>query len=202
MDFALAARTLNSGVDWRRRQEAADRLGNSGDMRWVPTLARAARNDPSRQVRRAARDAISSIREANDGFEGGRPLPPTDDTWGGGRLPGDPNADMIDSWFRRYLGRSVDSGGLSARLALLRRGGDPLDIEADIIGSGEYWERNGSNVAGFVRGLYRDILQRDARPYEIAIWARRYVANQANRSAVAREFIVASENERRNRNLP
>jgi hypothetical protein len=202
MDFALAARSLSSGVDWQRRQEAADRLGSSGDMRWVPTLARAARNDPSLKVRQAARDAIVNIREANDGSEGGRPLPPTDDTWGGGSLPHDSNADMIDSWYHRYLGRSVDSGGLSARLALLRRGADPLDIEADIIGSGEYWERNGSTVAGFVRGLYRDILQRDARPYEIAIWARRYVANEANRSAVAREFIGAAENERRNRHLP
>jgi hypothetical protein len=202
MDFALAARSLRSGVDWRAREEAAERLGGSGDMHWIPALAQAARNDPSRRVRQAARDAIASIREANDGTEGGRPLPPTDDTWGGGGVPHDPNADMIDSWFRRYLRRPVDSGGLSARLTLLRRGGDPLDIEADIIGSGEYWELHGSNVAGFVRGLYRDILQRDASLHEIRIWADRYIANEANRSAVGREFITASENERRNRHLP
>jgi hypothetical protein len=202
MDFALAARTLNSGVDWRRRLEAAQRLGESGDMRWVPTLARAARNDPSARVRRAAGDAIAGIREANDGTVGGWPLPPADDTWGGGSWPGDPNAAMIDSWFRRYLRRSVDPGGLSARLTLLRQGADPLDIEADIIGSGEYWALNGSTVAGFVRGLYRDILQRDPNASEVRIWARRYAANRANRSAVAREFIVASEKERRLRHLP
>jgi hypothetical protein len=202
MDFALAARTLRSGVDWRRRLEAAERLGHSGDMHWIPDLAQAARNDPSLRVRQTARDAISSIREANDGIEGGRPLPPTDDTWGGGGMPNDPNADMIDSWYRRYLRRPADSGGLSARLALLRRGADPLDMEASILGSDEYWELNGSTLAGFVRGLYGDLLRRDARDYEIRIWARSYAANRGNRSAVAREFIQASENERRNRNLP
>jgi hypothetical protein len=203
VDFAVAARALRSGVDWRSREEAAHRLGDSGDVRWVGVLAGAARSDPSRRVRQAARDAIAEIREANQAPEDDRrPLRPGHDLWGGGSVPGDPDADLIETWYRRYLGRSVDPGGLAARLTLLRQGADPEGIEADIIGSGEYWERNGSNVEGFIRGLYRDLLDRDCTRDEVRIWAVRYIANERNRSAVAREFLQASLNERRQRHLP
>jgi hypothetical protein len=190
VDFAIAARTLQSAADWRQREDAAARLGGSGDPRWLGTLATASAGDPSLRVRRAARDAIDSIREAN-GSPGPVPLPPRPgpDPWGGGAFPGDPWADMIDAWFRQYLRRSVDPGGLSSRLMLLRRGADPLDIEADIIGSGEYWERNGSNVVGFVRGLYADILGREPNRFEVRNWADRYAVNRGNRSAVARERL-------------
>ena len=202
LDFAVAARALQSSVDWRQREEAAERLGGSGDMRWVPVLVAAVSNDPSVRVRRAAQDAVASIREAN-GRPGDNIRPPWPGLpdWGGWR-PDDPNADMIDAWFQRYLGRSVDRGGLASRLMLLRQGADPQSVEADIIGSGEYWERNGSNVEGFIRGLYRDLLDRDCTRDEVRIWAVRYIANERNRSAVAREFLQASLNERRQRHLP
>jgi len=200
VDSALAARTLQSAADWRQREEAAQRLGGSGDERWGGPLARAAASDPSRRVRQAARDAIDSIREAN-----GRPdtfPPPRPPPWGGGVVPSDPNADLIESWFQRYLGRSVDPGGLASRLELLRRGADPEDVEADIIGSGEYWERHGSNVIGFVRGLYADVLNREANRGEVRVWADRYVVQRGNRSAVAREFLQAAARERFLRGLP
>jgi hypothetical protein len=181
-------------VDWRRREEAAQRLGSSGDLRWISVLSGAAANDPSLRVRRAAQDAIASIRQANGrpGI-GGPPSWQRPPSWGGGWRPNDPNADMIDAWFQRYLGRSVDRGGLDSRLALLRRGADPLDIEADIIGSDEYWNRNGRSVAGFVRGLYRDVLGRDPNAPEIRNWSARFTANRGNRSAVAREFLQAAQ---------
>jgi len=196
VDYAFAARALQSSTDRRQREDAAAQLGGSGDMRWIATLAQAAAGDPSRRVRQAARDAIDSIREANGSPGPAIPFPrPGPDPWGGGFLPGDPNADMIDSWFRQYLGRSVDPGGLSSRLMLLRRGADPQDIEADIIGSGEYWERHGSNVVGFVRGLYADVLGRSPNRAEVRNWQDRYVINRGNRSAVAREFLQAAGRE-------
>ena len=202
LDFAVAARALQSSVDWRQREEAAERLGGSGDMRWVPVLVAAVSNDPSVRVRRAAQDAVASIREAN-GRPGDNIRPPWPGLpdWGGWR-PGDPNADMIDAWFQRYLGRSVDRGGLASRLMLLRQGADPQSIEADIIGSGEYWERNGSNVAGFIRGLYRDVLNRAPDRREVRGWAARYDANRGNRSAVAREFLQAAQLELSGRRWP
>jgi HEAT repeat protein len=203
VDYALAARALQSGVDWRQREEAATQLGGSGDMRWIATLARAAAGDPSLRVRQAARDAIDSIRDAN-GSPGPAPLPPRPgpDPWDGGFLPDDPNAEMIDSWYRQYLGRSVDRGGLSSRLVLLRRGTDPEEIEADIIGSGEYWERHGSNVVGFVRGLYADVLGREPNRIEVRNWQDRYAVNRGNRSAVAREFLQAAAREQYRRRYP
>jgi hypothetical protein len=196
VDHALAARVLQSGTDWRQREDAAVQLGGSGDMRWIAILAQAAAGDPSRRVRQAARDAIDSIRDANGSPGLAFPPPrPGPDPWGGGFFPGDPNADMIDWWFRQYLGRSVDPGGLSSRLMLLRRGADPQDIEADIIGSGEYWERHGSNVVGFVRGLYADVLGRVPNRGEVRNWQDRYAVNRGDRSAVAREFLQAAGRE-------
>jgi HEAT repeat protein len=200
VDSALAARTLQSAADWRQREEAAQRLGDSGDERWIGPLARAAADDPSRRVRQAARDAIDSIREANGHPE--TSPPPRSPPWGGGAVPSDPNADLIDSWYQRYLGRSVDPGGLTSRLDLLRRGTAPDDVEADIIGSGEYWERHGSNVVGFVQGLYADILDREANRDEVRIWADRYAVNRGNRSALAHEFLHAAAQERLDRRLP
>jgi hypothetical protein len=196
VDYALAARALQSGTDWRQREEAAAQLGGSGDLRWIAPLARAAAGDPSLRVRQAARDAIDSIREANGSPGPAFPPPrPGPDPWGGGFLPADPNADLIDSWFRQYLGRSVDPGGLSSRLALLRRGADPGDIEADIIGSDEYWRRHGGNVVGFVRGLYADVLGREPNRAEVRNWQDRFAVNRGNRSAVAREFLQAAGRE-------
>jgi hypothetical protein len=201
VDFALTARTLQSAADWRQREDAALRLGGSGDPRWIDALARAASGDPSQRVRQAAHDAIDSIREAN-GSPG--PVPPQGGPppWGGGAVPGDPNVDMIDAWFRQYLKRSVDQGGLASRIGLLRRGADPEDIQADIIGSGEYWERNGSNVVGFVRGLFIDTFGREPNRDEGRYWVERYAVNQANRSAVAHEFLQAAARQQLDRRFP
>ena len=196
VDYALAARALQSGADWRRREEAAEQLGGSGDMHWVAVLARAAAEDPSQRVRQAARDAIDSIHEANGDQDPAPQRPrPGADPWDGGSLPDDPNAEMIDAWFRHYLGRSADPGGLSSRLTLLRRGADPEEIEANIIGSDEYWNRHNHNVVGFIRGLYNDILNREPNRDELRNWADRYVVNESNRSAVAREFLQAASHE-------
>jgi hypothetical protein len=74
-------------------------------------------------------------------------------------------------------------------------------VEADIIGSDEYWERNGSNVVGFVRGLYADVLGRVPNRDEVLGWAQRYAVNSENRSAVAREFLQAAARERLDNHL-
>jgi hypothetical protein len=201
-DFAMAARTLQSSADWRAREDAAQQLGGSGDMRWIAPLASAAASDPSSRVRLAAREAIDSIREANRAPDPGPPIRPRPPWGGGGFRPSDPFADMVDAWFRRYLGRSVDPDGLAARLDILRRGVDPQEVEADIIGSGEYWERHGSNVVGFIRGLYNDVLNREPNALEQHNWQQRYGVNRANRSAVAREFLQAAARELNDRRFP
>jgi hypothetical protein len=189
VDFEVSARTLRSGLDWRKREEAAERLGGSGDLRWVAILAAAAASDPSLRVRDAAQAAIASIREANGRRDPVMPPPPN--PWDPSPNPVDHYAEMIDSWFQQYLRRPVDQGGLSSRLGLLRRGTDPEQIEADILGSGEYWDNHGGNLLGFLRALYNDILQREPTRQDLRFWADRYDQNSGNRSAVAREFLQA-----------
>jgi hypothetical protein len=195
LDFALVARTLQSDIDWRRRENAALQLGNSGDQRWVGPLATAAAGDPSLRVRRAARDALANIRLANrpPGFN----VPPLrpGPGWGGGGLPSDPYVDMVEAWYLQFLRRSPDAAGLAAHVAILQSGADPGDVQAAIIGSDEYWRRQGSTARGFVRGLYIDVLGRPAGPSEVASWLNRFNVNRGDRTQVAREFLGAAVTE-------
>jgi hypothetical protein len=108
---------------------------------------------------------------------------------------------MIDSWFQRYLRRPVDPGGLASRLGILRNGGDPQGVEADILASDEFWNRNGGNVVGFIQGMYSDILGRAPNRNEVRFWADRYLANSQNRSAVAREVLQMADRDRLRRRL-
>jgi hypothetical protein len=192
LDLALLARTLQSDIDWRRREEAALQLGNSGDPRWVGPLATAAAGDPSLRVRQAARDALANIRLANQppGFN----VPPLrpGPGWTVGGLPGDPFADMVAAWYWQFLRRSPEPAGLAAHLAVLHAGVAPIDVQAAIIGSDEYWRRQGSTARGFVRGLYADVLGRSAGPSEVANWLNRFNVTRGNRTRVAREFLVAA----------
>ena len=192
LDYAFLARTLLSGVDWRQREDAAQQLGNSGDLRWVGPLATAAAGDPSLRVRQAARDALASIRLANR--PPGLTIPPLrpGPGWGGGGLPDDPYADMVEAWYLQFLRRSPDAAGLAGHLSILQSGADPGDVQAGILGSDEYWRRQGSTARGFVRGLYIDVLGRPASPSEVANWLNRFNVSGGDRAQVAREFLGAA----------
>src|SRR5437762_12280300 len=77
-------------------------------------------------------------------------------------------ADLVDSWYRRYLGRHVDSPALRDHLHAIRHG-TPLDaVEVAILASPEYYVRNGNTPEGFVAALYRDVLGRRAGSHEFA----------------------------------
>jgi hypothetical protein len=103
--------------------------------------------------------------------------------------------NMVDSWYQRYLGRSVDPGGLNNFAGMLRRGSPPDEVQSIILGSDEFWNNNGGTPSGFIAGLYGVILNRQASVQEIAIWLRRYVQVRQNRSQVARDFIAAAQQE-------
>jgi len=75
-------------------------------------------------------------------------------------------AGLVDSWYLRYLGRHADPAGLHDHVRAIRHG-TPLDVvEAAILGSPEYYVRNGNTPEGFVAALYRDVLGRRADRHE------------------------------------
>ncbi len=71
-------------------------------------------------------------------------------------------AQLIDSWYHRYLGRHIDPAGMHDHLQAIRRG-TPLDVvEASILASPEYYARSGATPEGFIAALHRDVLGRRA----------------------------------------
>jgi hypothetical protein len=67
---------------------------------------------------------------------------------------------------------------------------------ASVLGSGEYYAAHGSSVAGFITGLYEDLLGRTASPGEILGW-QGVLATGQSRTAVAFDILSSSEALRR-----
>src|SRR5262245_38673024 len=78
--------------------------------------------------------------------------------------------DVVDGWCRQYLGRCADPGGLRGWAEQLRCGKSPDDVLSCILGSDEYYHRNGCCAAGFIKGLYKDHLGRCASTCEVESW--------------------------------
>jgi hypothetical protein len=177
--------TLLTSVDWRQRADAARRLGIAGDPRTLESLALAANSDESPQVRQASRQAIRQIQGA--GWQPGPVVPPI-----GPIVPPvvDPNVTLINSWYERYLGRSVDPGALESMLNMLRRGDSHSQVQGVILGSDEFWVLGGRTPEGYVTRLFQTILGRNPDFRERGFWAGQLARNLRNRSLTAVQFLT------------
>jgi hypothetical protein len=70
----------------------------------------------------------------------------------------DPTA-LVSAWYRRYLGRDMDSGA-SSWIDLIRNGAEPSAELGGILASDEYYQRVGATPNSFVEGLYVDVAGR------------------------------------------
>ena len=100
--------------------------------------------------------------------------------------PGDPNA-LVDSWYRAFLGRPADAGS-AFWVTDLQQNVGPDAVLAGILGSDEYYARHGNTPAGFVGGLFADLLHRPANPNDLNIWVGRLYT--ADRQEVALEIMT------------
>src|SRR5688572_27390588 len=94
---------------------------------------------------------------------------------------------MLHSWYVNYLGRPVDPAGWHDHLRALGGGASPLLVEAEILGSLEYYRRNGATPEGFIAGLFHDVLGVEPTPPEFHYWLRR--TQRDSRSEVAADFL-------------
>lgn len=95
-------------------------------------------------------------------------------------------ANLIDSYFRKYLGRPIDAWGMGQFQAVMAAGWTERDVLALILRSDEYFARHGANFNNFVTSLYVDMLGRAAATAEV-----NQVKN-ASRQAVV-DMVLASE---------
>jgi hypothetical protein len=100
-------------------------------------------------------------------------------------------ADEIGNYYIRFLGRLADTDGMSYWQGRLAGGARQEDVMAGILGSDEYFNRHGGTNAGYVQGLYADLLGRGAGQSEIDYWVGQI--NGSSRGSVAYAIMASDE---------
>jgi hypothetical protein len=101
-------------------------------------------------------------------------------------------AQLVQSWYARYLGRPADPRGLSIWVQHVRSFG-AMQAQAGILGSDEYYARHGYRPEGFVQGLYVDVLGRTPSRREMHSWVSRLMVDGGIRPQLAQEFLTAAQ---------
>jgi hypothetical protein len=77
---------------------------------------------------------------------------------------------VITNAYQRYLGRTPDSAGLAYWLGQMKKGLTDEHLESNFIGSTEYIKNHGGAGAGWVKGMYQDLLGRTPSQAELDYW--------------------------------
>jgi len=99
---------------------------------------------------------------------------------------GDGAEQMVQDWYRRFLGRAADPQA-SAWIEAIRQGQAPEAVLAQIVGSSEYYMRAGGTPDRFVRRLYLDLTGRPPSPRETQFWLNSLY--QSDRQDVAYQML-------------
>ena len=100
-------------------------------------------------------------------------------------------SQVVSEYYRSVLGRAPDDSGLKYWVGTLGTGDRLEHVLASLLASSEYFVRQGSDVTGFVQGVYRDVLDRSGDPSGIEYWSK--VAKTAGRDEVASSFVTSPE---------
>ncbi|HEY1861068.1 MAG TPA: DUF4214 domain-containing protein [Gemmataceae bacterium] len=73
-------------------------------------------------------------------------------------------SDLVNGWFQKYLGRAADPGGLAGNVAAVQGGAADEQVIANLVGSGEYFAKNGGSNLSFLQAAYSSILGRPLDP--------------------------------------
>ncbi len=103
-------------------------------------------------------------------------------------------AAVVDDYYRQYLGRPAEAGGLNFWLNVWQTHNGPDVVRAGLIGSGEFYASQGGSDDGAIRGLYQNILGRGAGDDEVGYW--RNVMQSTPLTNVALGFLNSRENRR------
>ena len=87
-------------------------------------------------------------------------------------------------------GKVITGGMVDAYLAL---GSSDAEVQATILGSNEFYAHEGATAAGFVTGLYQNLLDRNPDAGGLAYWSSIIASGAATRSAVAAAILATAE---------
>jgi hypothetical protein len=106
-------------------------------------------------------------------------------------------ANFVTNAYETYLGRSpdqIDPTDVSAWVNAMQNGLSDEQLEAQFIGSAEYIANHGGSGAGFVRGLYQDLLGRTPTDAEVNAWVQT-LNNGVSPQTIAYDFTASAERE-------
>jgi hypothetical protein len=101
----------------------------------------------------------------------------------------------VQGLYGRLLGRSADPAGLTNWVNFLSHGGTEEQLEAILIGSGEYFSNRGAGTSnGFLQSVYSDVLRRPIDPGGAQTWGQAFT-NGTTRTAVAAAILASRESD-------
>lgn len=98
--------------------------------------------------------------------------------------------NLVNDWYNRYLGRSLDAGGRAYWLNVWANSGAEA-VESGILGSGEFFQRVGGANGAWVDAMYTQVLGRTAGPTEKQFWVDK--ANLSERQLLSQLFVNSDE---------
>ena len=103
-------------------------------------------------------------------------------------------ADIVTADYQHYLGRGADAQGLQNWVTLMQYGMTQEQLEAQFIGAPEYIANHGGAGAGWVTGMYNDLLGRSADSQGQDHWVQT-LQSGADPASVALGFAASRERE-------
>jgi uncharacterized membrane protein len=101
-------------------------------------------------------------------------------------------ANLVKPLYQTDLGRAADSAGLAWWVAQLQAGLSDAQLQADFLGSAEFYQKSGGTDPDWVNALYQAVLHRPADAQGDAYWAAQ-LAHGEQRTNVAYGFTFSPE---------
>jgi hypothetical protein len=103
-------------------------------------------------------------------------------------------SDWVTGAYQTYVGRTPSSAELGGWVGLMQHGLTDEQAEADFLSSSEFIQGHGGLGAGWVSGLYQELLGRTPSQAELAGWMQ-VLAGGLSPLAIATAFAVSNEHE-------
>jgi hypothetical protein len=80
---------------------------------------------------------------------------------------------VVKDWYRHFLHREAEPGGLNGWVNQLRQGQEPAYLLAQIVSGDEYYTKAGANDEDWLVALYQDLTGREPTSRELRYWMGR-----------------------------
>jgi subtilisin-like proprotein convertase family protein len=96
---------------------------------------------------------------------------------------------VVDDVYKTFLQRNPDKSGQTYWAEQVRKGVNPDQLRAQVIGSNEYWNKSGASAAGFAAAIYQQVTRTPATPAQVASVTSQLAAGKT-RSSIAAALLA------------